>query len=63
MTTETTSESVIDGSGSTDLDYVPVDCKMKLLNGFIIFLLFQRYRFYPVPDMDISNCFFLYNSL
>ena len=44
MTTETTSESVIDGSGSTDLDYVPVDCKMKLLNGFIIFLLFQRYR-------------------
>ena len=56
MTTKTTSESVIDGSGSTDLDYVPVDCKMKLLNGSIVFLLFQRY-------LDISNCFFLYNSL
>ena len=55
MTTETTSESVIDGSGSTDLDHVPVDCKMKLLNGSIVFL-FQKY-------LDISNCFFLYNSL
>ena len=37
-----TTTSVIDGSGSSDLDYVPVDRKLKLVNGFIESVLFER---------------------